>query len=445
MNLHISHALFTGLMAATLAGCDNDDSHLDKTDIASPSLLSKEVIEVNEFLETVSFTGGETLTLDVGVGSGAFHFQDDNSDEFYTITDRGPNIACNESTQVLGIDDFCRDDNGRIFPVPNFTPTIYKFDIDAGDVLGTYDVIQTIKLKDRDDNPISGLPNTTENAYNKNGNRLDFDPEGVDTEAIVKLSNGTFWLAEEYSPSLIHIAANGRILERIVPAGVESDLAAANYRIIGALPAILKKLHQNRGIESLALSPDEDFLYFIMESPLANPDEAAYKKSRYVRLFKVSLRYSDLDSLVAEYVYVLDEPDTFTADNTNQQSDVKISEMVALDTDKLIILERVTRHTKLYRLSKLDDATNILGTEWDNEAITPSLERLSDLTAQGIISLEKKRVFDSRRDLSDLDSKIEGIALLDNEYLAFINDNDFGIKGAQTRIRIEKRVELLNQ
>jgi hypothetical protein len=435
-------------MAATLAGCDSDDSHLDKMDVASPLLLSEEVIEVNESLETVSFMGGKTLTLDVGVGSGAFHFQDDNSDEFYTITDRGPNIACNESTQVLGIDNFCRDDNGRIFPLPNFTPTIYKFDIDTGGVLGTkvgYDVIQTIKLKDRDDNPISGLPNTTENAYDKNGNRLDFDPEGVDTEAIVKLSNGTFWLAEEYGPSLIHVAANGRILERIVPAGVESDLAAANYPVIGALPAILKKRRQNRGIESLAVSPDEDFLYFIMESPLANPDEAAYKNSRYVRLFKVSLRDFDLDSVVAEYIYVLDEPDTFTADNTNQQSDVKISEMVALDTDKLIILERVTRHTKLYRLSKLDDATNILGTEWDDEAITPSLERLSDLTAQGIISLEKKRVFDSRRDISDLDSKIEGIALLDDEYLVFINDNDFGIKGAQTRIRIEKRVEQLNQ
>ncbi|TGO03381.1 hypothetical protein PN36_07645 [Candidatus Thiomargarita nelsonii] len=409
----------------------------------SPVRLSEEVIDVNEFLERVSFMGTKILSLDVGVGSGAFHFRDDNTDEFYTITDRGPNLACNESAQVLDIQNFCQE--GRIFPVPSFTPTIYKFDIDAGGVFGTkYEFIETITLKDRDDNPISGLPNplqvtTTENAYDKNGKKLDFDSEGVDTEAIVKLSNGTFWLAEEYGPSLIHVAANGRILERIVPAGVEADLASANYRIIGALPAILKKRQLNRGIESLAVSPDEDFLYFIMESPVA------YQNSRYVRLFKVSLREFDLDSVVAEYVYVIDEPETFTADNTTQQSDVKISEMVALDTDKFIILERVTRHTKLYQLSKLEDATNILGTEWDDEAIEPSLERLSDLTAQGIIPLEKKLVFDSRRDISDLDSKIEGIALLDDQYLVFINDNDFGIKGAQTRIRLEKRVEQLNK
>jgi len=455
--MNSTHNLLFGLLLATLAGCDSDDSSLDEIDRLSPVLLSEEVIDVNEFLETVSFMGTKTLSLDVGVGSGAFHFKDDNTDEFYTITDRGPNIACDESTQVLDIENFClndngiRDEEGKIFPVPSLTPTIYKFDIDAGGVFGTkvgYEVIQTITLKDRDDNPISGLPNplqvtTTENAYDKNGKKLDFDPEGVDTEAIVKLSNGTFWLAEEYGPSLIHVAANGRILERIVPAGVEADLATANYRIIGALPAILKKRQLNRGIESLAVSPDEDFLYFIMESPLANP--AAYQNSRYVRLFKVSLREFDLDSVVAEYVYVIDEPETFTADNTTKQSDVKISEMVALDTDKLIILERVTRHTKLYQLSKLEDATNILGTEWDDEAIVPSLERLSDLTAQGIIPLEKKLVFDSRRDLSDLDSKIEGIALLDDQYLVFINDNDFGIKGAQTRIRLEKRVEQLNK
>jgi len=447
--MNFTHSLLFGLLLAILAGCDSGDSFLDETEKLSPVLLNEEVIDVNEFLERVSFMGTKILSLDVGVGSGAFHFRDDNSDEFYTITDRGPNLACNESKQVLDIEIFCKDDNGRldeegrIFPVPNFTPTIYKFDIDAGGVFGTkYEVIETITLKDRDDNPISGLPNpvtTTENAYDNNGNKLDFDSEGVDTEAIVKLSNGTFWLAEEYGPSLIHVAANGRILERIVPAGVEADLASANYRVIGTLPAILKKRPLNRGIESLAVSPDEDFLYFMMESPLT------YQNSRYVRLFKVSLREFDLDSLVAEYVYIIDKPESFTADQTNKQSDVKISEMVILESEKLIILERVTKHTKLYQLSKLEDATNILGTEWDEEAIEPSLETLSDLTAQGIIPLEKKLVFDSRRDISDLDSKIEGIALLDDQYLVFINDNDFGIKGAQTRIRLEKRVEQLNK
>lgn len=396
----------------------------------------------------MSFQGGKTLTLDVGVGSGAFHYKGDPVDEFYTITDKGANIGCAESGKVLNIVDSCF---GKIFPLPSFTPTIYKFDIDTGGTLissSGYEVIQTIKIKDRDDNPISGLPNpllSTENAYDNNINRLDFDPEGLDTEAIVKLSNGTFWLADEYAPSLVHVAANGRILERIVPAGIEDDLAAANYRVVGALPSILKKRQLNRGIESLAISSDGQFLYFMMESPLADPDGASFSKSRYVRLFKVSLRNFDLDSVVGEYVYVLDEPDTFTADNTNKQSDVKISEMVVLGGDKLIILEHVTRHTKLYRLSSLDDATNILGTEWDNEATNPSLEKLSDLTAQGITPVEKNLVFDSRRDISDLDSKIEGIAVLNDEYLVFINDNDFSIEGAQTRIRIAKRVKQLNQ
>jgi len=156
------------------------------------------------------------------------------------------------------------------------------------------------------DNPISGLPNpsigmATENGYDNQGNSLDFDPAGINPKAIVKLSNGTFWLAEEYAPSLVHVAANGRILERIVPIGVENSLVDANYRVSGFLPAILKKRHLNRGIES---SPDEQFLYFIMESPLANPSESAFSYSRYVRLFKLSLQQGDyLYSGRTEYFY----------------------------------------------------------------------------------------------------------------------------------------------
>ncbi|OQY50736.1 MAG: esterase-like activity of phytase family protein [Candidatus Parabeggiatoa sp. nov. 2] len=462
-HLRLFYTLPFAVFVVTMTGCDDDDVDdiLDGSIIPDVT-LSEEVIDVNEPLETVSVNGSKTLTLDVGVGSGAFHYPDDSIDEFYTITDRGPSIACDESAEVLGVENLCLDENGavdengKIFPMTNFTPTIYKFNINTGGLIGKkvgYNVIQTIKLLDQDENPISGLPNpleatTTETPYNKNGNKLEFDPEGVDPEAIIRLSNGTFWIAEEYAPSLIHVAANGRILERVVPNGVGKDLAAANYRVIEALPNILTKRRLNRGIESLAVSPDEQFLYFIMQSPLANPNDDAYKNSRYVRLFKLSLHLGDLDSVVGEYVYIMDEPQTFTADNTTKQSDVKISEMVALDTDKLVILERVIRHTKLYRVSTLDDATNILGTEWDIEALEPSspaLETLSNLASIGIIALGKTQVFDSRREISDLDSQIEGLALLNSEYVAFINDNDFSKENTTTRITVAPIAKQLNQ
>jgi len=446
-----------GIIAIHLTGCGDDDDNTSDS-LIDKLTLSEESIDVTESLSSVTFQGGNRLNLTVGVGSGAFHFSDDPSDEFYTVTDRGPNIACDESADIIGIADFCKnaagivDENGKIFPNPDFTPTIYKFNIDTSGALGVkvgYEVKETIPLRDRDNNPITGLPNplvvmTTEAGYDSEGQLLTFDPEGVDTEAVIKLSNGTFWLAEEYAPSLIHVAANGRILERVVPEGVAGDLAEANYTVNGNLPGILKKRQLNRGIESLAVSPDEQYLYFIMQSPLANPTADTYNNSRYVRLFKISLQSGNMDSVVGEYIYELDLPDTFTADNSTKQSSVKVSEMVALALDELIILERITRHTKLYRVN-LNEATNILGSQWDAETTLPSLEALTDLTAQSITPVTKTLVFNSPDDLSDLAFKIEGIALLSNEYAVLINDNDFNIANAQTVIRVVKIVDQLKQ
>ena len=58
-------------------------------------------------------------------------------------------------------------------------------------------------------------------------------------------------------------------------------------RCKGSLPAILTRRPINRGIEAVALSPDERWLYFIMQNPLAHPDTAAYRQAKNTRLFKI--------------------------------------------------------------------------------------------------------------------------------------------------------------
>ncbi len=77
---------------------------------------------------------------------------------------------------------------------------------------------------------------------------------------MVKLSDGSFRLSDENAPGLIHVAADGKVIKRLVPAGSEGDFKDAKYAIEGKLPAILVKRQSNRGIESLAMSPDEKFL-----------------------------------------------------------------------------------------------------------------------------------------------------------------------------------------
>jgi len=417
-----------------------------------------DIIDVSIPVEQVTFPNNTTKAFDVGIGSGAFHYPQDGANMFYTITDRGPNIACDDSQDIIGTADFCKDAQGnvdndsKIFPVPAFTPSIYGFQL--GDNPGEYTLMQTLKLKNTAGEPITGITNNltmldasgnnttsnTERSYAADGSLLNFDNGGLDTEALVKLNNGTFWLGEEYAPSLVHVAADGTIMTRVVPQGVESQLTDAGYPVSGMLPSVLAKRKLNRGIESVAVSPDNKYLYTIMQSPLSNPDADAYKASRNVRVLKMSLNDDgSIKEMMGEYVYQMDLPQTFVADaGRTKQSDVKISEMVALDTDDLVVLERISQHTRLYRIKIIEMTTNILGSPWDNVATSPSLENSSDLSAVSIMPLHKSLVLDSRKLHAQKDivlpKKVEGVALLDDKFIALINDNDFGITGEKSQI-----------
>jgi len=385
-------------------------------------------------LDVVNFSDGvnydTTIKFTTGIGSGAYHYPGDDRNTVYTIGDRGVNIKCSNDVATIGA-DICA--KGKIFPVVNYTPSIFKLQKKKH---SGWKIVEVIQIKDANGQPVTGLPNpytsmATEKAYDIKGQTITPNANGLDTEAMVRLSDGSFWVSEEYAPSLVHVSAAGQVIERLVPAGIEDELATANYPVVGALPEILSKRKLNRGIESIAVSPDEKYIYFMMQSPLANPGKAAYKKSRNVRLFKMDLQSKEV---IAEYVYVMDTPDTFLDDNTSKQSKVKVSEMDAYGTDKLIVLERVSKTTKLFRV-ELDDASNILNTEWDNVVTSPSLEQITDLSAVEITPLEKEIALDSARDLpGKLPSKVEGIAILNKHELFLINDNDFGIEGADTQL-----------
>lgn len=43
----------------------------------------------------------------------------------------------------------------------------------------------------------------------------------------------------------------------------------------------------NRGIGSMAVSPDGKYLYSMLQDPLANPGKKAYLKARNTRIFKM--------------------------------------------------------------------------------------------------------------------------------------------------------------
>ncbi len=385
-------------------------------------------------LGKVEFAGGKTLDLTIGIGSALFHMPGDPKDEFWALTDRGPNIDCSASDTIVGIPtaQACNgDDKAKLFPRPDFVPSIVKVKLNDD---GTFVTTEWIPLKDAAGKPITGLSNPlkaarTEAAFDKDGKQLPFDPNGLDTEGLVRLKDGTFWIGEEYGPSLVHVAADGKIIERLVPQGLEGDLSGATYKVTGALPAILMKRQLNRGIEGLAIAPDESALYIIVQNPLANPDADAYKTASATRILKLDLKSRQV---VGEYVYTLDPADSFKNDRSDKQSDVRISELTAVGVDQLVVLERIAKTTKLHAID-LSAATNILGTDWDKAETSPSLEQIADLAGKGITPVTKKLWLDSS-DYAELPEKVEGVAIVDGTELILINDDDFGIEGAKTRI-----------
>jgi hypothetical protein len=389
------------------------------------------------------FDNGRTVNLTVGIGSGAFHHPDDAPNVIWTVGDRGPNLTCGDLKHIANADiPACREvKNARIYLAPTYTPSIYRVLL-LDD--GTFRITDVVTLKDLDGRPLSGLPNplrnaTTEIPFDGHGKPLRQDVHGVDIEAVVRLTDGTFWVADENSPSLIHLQSDGRVITRYVPQGTEKDYEGARYEVIGSLPAVLARRQSNRGIEALAISRDERFLYFILQSPLANPNVAAFRKGRNVRLFKIERTSMQI---VGEYVYVMDDPKSFRRDPSSDPADPRISEMMAIGPDRLIVLERTEATTKLHEID-LSTATDIAGSPWDDPNTSPSLEQ-TNLQDTAIIPLTKTLRFDSA-DFPQVPGKIEGMALLPDGSLALINDDDFGITGARTQIVVIRGLDITDR
>jgi len=401
------------------------------------------------------YPGGKSLRLNLGLGSAAFRSPSDPPGVIWTLTDRGPNIDCGDAPErITGLtaDVICAGDkSAKSFPLPGFAPSIVKLQVGPGDAVA---VLERIPLKGRSGKAITGLPNPLksirmEAAYDSSGRRRPEDPSGVDPEGLVRLSDGSFWIAEEYGSSILEVAPDGTVRRRLVPAGLEAEYAGADYEIAGLLPAIIAKRQLNRGLEGLALSPDGARLFALMQSPLANPDTAAFAAGANARLWRIE-RGEDggaFGRVTGQFLYPMDAPATFRADAAagaaRRQSDVRMSEVVALSAQRLIVLERINLTTKLY-LVDLASGTPVPAA-FDDPARSPSLEQLSpaDLAAQGLRPLEKTLLLDSD-DLGGmlaqilpaqiLPAKVEGVAVMSERELILVTDSDFGVEGAATRM-----------
>lgn len=437
----------------TIAACSGDGNTNSSFSGTEPNSRQ---FDITESLATVSFAGGSTLDLTESLGSGAFRPINESNDVFYTVSDRGPTIDCADSEVAIGVANFCGASAGSIFALPSYVPKIVKWQLSGIGTELALEQVEVISLKGSNGLELNGLPNNFTNALNEkafdsDGNELEPTANGIDPEAIVKLDNGKYWIAEENGPSLLLVDVDGRVLQRQVPFGATSDLDGANYTVSDSiLPAILSRRKIGRGIEALALSPDNEYLYFIMQSPLANPSNDAADNSRIVRIGKIQLNSDGTPSeMVGEYLYKLDAASSYAIKSTNSgdlesngdfvpQSEVTINEAVALAEDYLVVVEQARTISKYFRIN-LANATNILGSPWDFVGTVPSLEEQETLV--DIKFVTKQLGFDSLTTPlpSTIDvvvKNIEGMALLDSNFAVLLNDNQYGIYGEASTVAV---------
>jgi hypothetical protein len=341
------------------------------------------------------------------VGSDLWHDPGDPQDEFWMITDRGPN----GQIKVDG-------KNRRTFWVPEFDPTILRVKAEGDG----FRILKAIPIVGQSGKPVTGMPNLKardEIPYDYSGQKeIALNANGLDSEGLVRTTAGDFWIAEEYSPSIVHLDPTGKVLKRYVPQGVK--LAATDYPVAEVLPAIFGMRKINRGFEGLALSSDQKTLYVVLQSPLLNPDKKTGDASRNTRVIVFDIQS---EKVTAEYAYRFEAAKEFDPDPKTTPEEMKLSGVAYLNPKNLLILERTDSVAKLYSVD-LGGASNILGTSWDDLKTSPSLEALEDPMVAGVRALPKSLVLDLKK-FPEVPEKIEGIAVIGRNTIAVSNDNDF--------------------
>ena len=273
--------------------------------------------------------------------------------KLYILTDRGPN----SDVKFIG------EKEVRIFYCPNLVPTVYETEFKEN---GGIKVTGKIKLTG-----VSGLPIDESNdclPIGPNGSLLTPQLSGADTEAFIIDKKGTYWIAEEYYPSIIKADKDLKVEKRFAPKG--SNIL--NSKITYNLPEELNGIQKNRGFEAMAYD-GKNHIYVFTQSAL--------KGETYARIVRFNTRSEKVDKV---YKYEID-------------AESKVSGAVMFKRNTILTVEF---RNGIHQIRKL----KLSGSKIKSQEVYP-LTGLNNI---------------------DSNTKIEGIAL-GKKKLYILNDNDYAL------------------
>jgi hypothetical protein len=310
--------------------------------------------------------------------------------------------------------------------------------------------LKDILLKRPDGSLISGLPNSSalggtgetpyhadgnpvlvndELPYNVTSNPIKLDDYGLDGEGLVALRDGTFWVSDEYGPHIVHFDHNGIEMTRI-------NAFKDDSRALLHLPAVFQHRRANRGMEGLAITPDESTLVGIMQSTMKNPNKAA-QKGDLTRIVSINLNNGETE----QYLY------------RQQKNENANSEIAALTANKFLVIERdgsflfggpknanPNAQKQVYRID-LNTGTALSSVPFSSSIIEDESHGLlidgltleqyvqkhgwDALAKKGIKPVTKKLVIDMVEEVGYAHDKMEGLWVIDDQHLGILNDDDF--------------------
>jgi hypothetical protein len=225
----------------------------------------------------------------------------------------------------------------------------------------------------------------------------DFDVESV------RIGNdGTLWFGEEFGPFIVHTDASGKVLDAPIP--LPGIMSPDNPMLLGRTP----NLNSSSGFEGMALSKDGHTLYPFLEGAVIGDDPT----TRRVFEFDVdSRRYTG-----RRWTYKLD------------QAGYSVSDAVALDRDRLVVLERDNNQgaTAAHKAAYLIDTPGH----------QPVIRKQQILDLLNVEDRDKLSLIGARpgdlglgNPFKFLYQTVEAIVPVDQGRFAVVNDTNFGSTG----------------
>jgi len=396
----IRRALFTALaLAASAASAQPAGVTLIGKGVIPGSALDKSGLTGNICQAGVPANCIPNATLG-GLGSAVAYTGQDNV--FVAAPDRGPfdgltDIPYLNRVHFLHI----KTDVGK--PFPNITTTL----------------LDTRLLRNERNQTFVG----TTSAFNLNNPRatLRLDPEGIRVGIL-----GTLLISDEYGPYMFEFAANGRLLRRLdVPASyaILNPSADPTAELLGNASG----RQANRGMEGLAITPDDRYLFGQMQNALIQDGGLNPGTTTRVGVNGRILKLDLLTGKTREYVYRIDKIGAGQG----------VSEIVAVNQHEFLVVERDNLSwlaaapaqpvsKKIYKID-VNGASDV-----SNEAALPA-----GALPAGVTPVAKTLLIDlldpafglNVRDANAISEKIEGLAwgpdLPDGRHVLYVfSDND---------------------